>query len=198
MALFGVASEAMVTRPVGLRPPSLLPSMLILTLRLIHILSGIFWLGSAAIAAYFLFPALRATGPSASPFMYQLMERQKLSVAVSVAMALSILSGFALYGWFSAVTHGEFARSRMAMVLGVGAILSIVAAGVAGAVSSPTSRKLRALSEQLQVAQRGGGAPPAEMVAELTRLRDKMSRAQSAIAALLILAASTMAIARYV
>lgn len=172
--------------------------MLLLTLRLIHVLSGIFWLGSAAIGAYFLFPALRAAGPSASPFMYQLMERQKLSVTVTVAMTLTILSGLGLYGWLIAVTHGQFARSRMAMVLGTGAILSIVAAGVAGAISSPTSRKLRAMSERLQEVQRGGGAPSPEMVAELTRLRDRMGRAQSVIAALLILAASTMAVARYV
>ena len=166
-------------------------------LRLVHILAGIFWVGATLVLAAFLMPAARAIGPGAGPLMSQLMQRQKLQLWINVAMTLAILAGFALYGLDSRVSGGGFGRSTTGITLGVGALLAIAAAGVGGAMGKPTGRKLGEIAQRMQEAQRGGGAPPSNLVAEAQPLQRKMQRALTIMSVLLVLSATTMAIARY-
>jgi uncharacterized membrane protein len=170
---------------------------LMAVLRLVHILAGIFWVGATLVLAGFLLPASREVGPSAGPVITEIMIRRRLQFWISVAMALAILAGFALYGIDSKVSGGGFGRSAMGMTLGVGALLAIAAAGVDGAMGRPTARKLGALAERMREAQRAGGAPPTDLVAEAQPLQAKLSRALTIMSWLLVLSATTMAIARY-
>jgi uncharacterized membrane protein len=48
-------------------------------LRLIHILAGIFWVGTAFLLAGFLAPTLRATGSEGGRFMRHLMQQRSFS-----------------------------------------------------------------------------------------------------------------------
>lgn len=170
---------------------------LMAVLRLIHILAGIFWVGATIVLAAFLLPAARAVGPTAGALMSQLMQGQRLQRWINISMTLAILAGFALYGIDSRASGGGFGRSAMGMTLGVGALLAIIAAGVGGAMAQPTGRKLGAIARRMNEAQRGGGAPPADLAAEAEPLRRKMARAFTIMAWLLLLSATTMAIARY-
>src|SRR4051812_26569420 len=129
-------------------------------LRLVHILAGIFWVGATLFLAAFLMPAARAIGPGAGPLMGQLMQRQRLQLWINVAMTLAILAGFALYGLDSRMSGGGFGRSPMGITLGIGALLSIVAAGVGGAMGKPTRRKLGELAQRMQEAHHGRRPPP--------------------------------------
>lgn len=166
-------------------------------LRLVHILGGIFWVGATLFLAYFLMPAARAAGPSAGAVMSQLMERRRLQLWINVAMTLAILAGIALYAIDSRISGGGFGRSATGMTLGVGALLAVAAAGVGGAVGRPTGRKLGEIARRMQEAQRVGGPPPPELVAEAQPLQEKLSRALTIMSWLLVLSATTMAIARY-
>jgi uncharacterized membrane protein len=166
-------------------------------LRLVHILAGIFWVGAILVLAGFLLPAARAVGPAASPLMGQLMERQRLQLWINVAMTLAILAGFALYGLDSRVSGGGFGRSAMGMTLAVGALLAIAAAGVGGAMARPAGRQLGEIARRMQDTPRTGGAPPADLVAQAQPLQRKMARALTIMSVLLVLSATTMAIARY-
>src|SRR5690242_20946730 len=103
---------------------------LMVVLRLIHILAGIFWVGATIFLAAFLLPAARAVGPSAGAVMTELMQRQRLQRWINIAMTLAILAGFALYGIDSRISGGGFGRSPAGMTYAVGALLAIVAAGV--------------------------------------------------------------------
>ena len=166
-------------------------------LRLVHILAGIFWVGATLVLAAFILPAARAVGPAAGQFMSQLMLRQRLQFWINVTMTLAILAGFALYGLDSRISGGGFGRSATGMTLGLGALLAIAAAGVGGAMAQPTARKLSDIAQRMQDALRGGGAPPAALVAEAQPLQQKMQRALTIMSVLLVLSATAMAIARY-
>ena len=67
----------------------------ILVLRLVHILGGIFWVGSGLFTTFFLVPALASSGPSAGPVMTAL-QRRHLFTALPVSALLTILSGLRL------------------------------------------------------------------------------------------------------
>jgi uncharacterized membrane protein len=165
-------------------------------LRLVHIVAGIFWVGSTLVLAGFLIPAIRAVGPSAGPLMSQLMRQQRLQRWINISMALAILAGLVLFAMDSRAGGAGFGRSPMGMALGVGALLAIIAAGVDGAMGRRAARKLGDLAQQME-SQRGGGAPPAELVAKTGPLQARLARALTISAWLLLLSASAMAVARY-
>jgi uncharacterized membrane protein len=160
-------------------------------LRLIHILAGIFWLGATLTLAGFLLPAMRS-GQSAAALWRAVMQRHRLRLWINISMILAVLAGFALYGIDSASSNGAFARSTTGKVLGLGALLAIAAAGVMGAMSQPAGRKLAALGERLE----SGGATAAT-AAEAEALQARISRGLTIASVLLLLCATTMAIARY-
>jgi len=167
-------------------------------LRLVHILAGIFWVGATLTLAAFVLPAARAVGPSSGgAVMTQLMGRQRLQFWINVGMSLTILAGFALYGIDSKASGGGFGRSPMGITLAIGALLAIAAAGVHGAMAQSAARKLGAIAQRAEESQRSGSPPPADLAAEALPLRQKFSRAQTIMSWLLVLSATTMAIARY-
>jgi hypothetical protein len=142
-------------------------------------------------------PAARAAGPSAGPLMSQLMERRRLQFWINIMMTLAILAGIALYGIDSRISGGGFGRSATGITLGIGALLAVIAAGVAGAVAQPAGRKLGAIARRMQDAQQRGGPAPADLAAEAEPLQRKLAGALTTMSWLLILSATTMAIARY-
>lgn len=167
-------------------------STLMLVLRLLHILAGTFWVGATLVNAYFLLPSVRAVGASAAPVMMQVMQRRRLQLWLNVSMSVAILAGLGMFGIHESSAHGAFSRSRMGMVLLVGAVLAIAAAGVGGAIAQPAGRKLAAIG------QRAGSSPPAGNVqAEVAALQARLSRGLNIMAILLLLSAATMAVARY-
>jgi len=165
-------------------------------LRLVHILAGIFWVGATIFLAGFLVPAIQAVGTSAGPLMSQIMQHRRLQLWINISMTLAILAGLALFAMDSRAGGPGFGRSRMGITLGIGALLAIVAAGVDGAMSRPSGRKLGELAQRMQEAPRGG-SPPADLVAQAAPLQAKLRRALSIMSWLLVLSAATMAIARY-
>ena len=170
---------------------------LMAVLRLVHILAGIFWVGATLTLSAFMLPAARAVGPAGGPVMTQLMGRQRLQLWLNIAMTLTILAGFALFGIDSKASGGGFGRSPMGIMLSIGALLAIIAAGVHGAMAQSASRKLGAIAQKVEESQRAGTAPPADLAAQAVPLRQKFSRAQAIMSWLLVLSATTMAIARY-
>src|SRR5437899_12241622 len=67
-------------------------------LRLIHILSGIFWVGTTFFLVGFLQPVVAQSGPECGRFAQRLMSQKRFQAAMSVAAGLTILSGLVLYG----------------------------------------------------------------------------------------------------
>jgi uncharacterized membrane protein len=161
-------------------------------LRLIHILAGIFWVGSAFLLAGFLVPALRVSGREGAQFMQTLMQRQRLQANIVIAMLLTVLSGFIMYARAAAATHGTWAGTRQGIAFGVGGATAILGALAGLLISGAAGRRMAALSQSLS-----GGAPTSEQQSELGRLNARIGLGTKLSAALLAVAAGSMAIARY-
>jgi len=69
-------------------------------LRLLHIVAGVVWVGSAVFSALFLMPVARAAGPEGGRFVARLMQR--MGPAMGIGMLLTVIPGFVMYGRLSA------------------------------------------------------------------------------------------------
>ena len=169
-------------------------SVLMVVLRVIHIIAGVFWGGGAMVAAWFILPAQRAIGQPGMAFMQQLMFKQRLRVFVLGAMVLTLLSGLAMYARLVAITDGAWARSMMGIVIGVGAVAAIIAGGIGSGVVSKIGKKMMEVAGAIQA---GGGTPTDAQRTEMQALQVRMMGAYRITAALLLVAIAAMASARY-
>jgi hypothetical protein len=168
---------------------------MIYVLRLVHIISGVFWVGSVMFTSLLLAPTLRALGPGAGPVMNQLVKVRKLPIVMMLSGILTMIAGLWLFLIDMSVSQGAFMRTGSGMTFSIGAVFAILAFAVGMAVNLPTSKRLAAIGAA--VAGRGG-PPNAEEQAEMQRLNGRMTTASQIVMVLLVLATGAMAIARYV
>ena len=168
---------------------------MVYALRLIHIIAGVFWVGSVMFATYLLSPSLRALGPGAGPVMNQLARVRKMPLVMMTAGIATIGAGIWLLIIDSAGDPGTWMRSGTGQTFSIGGGLAIVAFIVGMAVNLPASKRLGAIGAA--VAARGGPPTPEE-ASELQRLQARMGIASHIVALLLILTTAAMALARYV
>jgi hypothetical protein len=74
--------------------------ILIIVLRVIHIFSGVFWVGFAFFNYGFLQPTVKATGAEGQKTMQYLTQKTRLLSAVYATATLTMLSGLILYWIF--------------------------------------------------------------------------------------------------
>jgi len=166
----------------------------LLILRLVHILSGAFWLGAVLMMAGFVAPAVSAAGPAAGPVMKGLQQR-KLPTVMATAATLTILSGLRLMWILSSGFSASWSGSAAGRVFGAAGGVAILAFLFGMLVARPATMRMGRLAASL------ADAVPAERGAigeELARLRRRASTWNLLSATLLVLAASGMAVARYV
>jgi uncharacterized membrane protein len=168
---------------------------LMAVLRIIHIVAGVFWVGSVIFVAVILLPTLQAVGPSAGPVMEHLVQVRRLPARLMIAMALVILSGIALYWKDSDGFRSPWMRSGPGTVFGIGAVLAIASGLVGMTVSAPASRRMATLTSAIKTK---GSPPGPEELAEVQRLQARLRGAGQVVAVLLVLATVAMAVARYV
>lgn len=169
-------------------------SVLMIVLRLIHIIGGVFWVGAVFMIAWFLLPANRTTGQAGLVFMQDVMVRRKFSVYLMTAMGLTILSGLVMYVHMIMITHGAWASTAMGKVLGFGALCGIVGGAIGGSVSKSTGLKMATIGKAIQ----DSGQPATEAQrAEIDALQTKSQKVMRVVAWLLLLAVAAMASARY-
>lgn len=167
---------------------------LMLILRMVHVLAGVFWVGSALLLIWFIGPVQRDMGREGGQFMQKLVVGQRLGAWLASAAGLTILSGIGMYWRYSAMTSGAFGASRQGMALGAGGGAAIVAAVLWFGVGKRAMQRIGALGAQLAGA---AGPPDPAIGAEVTRLQRRANLAGGAAATLLVIATLAMAVARY-
>lgn len=168
--------------------------VLLLIARLLHVVLGVFWVGTLIFTALFLIPAVRDAGPDGAKVVAGLMRRRFLDI-VPAAAGLTILSGLWLYWRASVGFDPAYMRSSRGITYGLGAIAAMTAFGFGIRVMRPSMLKAAALS------QSASALPPAEREAQLAKaqsLRMRAARTGQIVAWLLGFAAAAMAIGRYV
>jgi hypothetical protein len=161
-------------------------------LRLIHVLTAIFWLGGITVVARFLMPSGRDLGSVAAPVMTHLMQVRKLPVALLVAGWLTVLSGSALYMRAGSAMGPVWYGSGPGRIFGLGGALGVIAILIGTFGNVPTVRRMGRVGAALQTSQAN-----AELTSEMQRLQARLGRLTTTVFALLLLAAACMAVARY-
>lgn len=166
----------------------------LLVLRLVHVLSGLVWVGAMVFMSAFLMPALQHAGPAAGAVMAGLQQR-RLMTFMPVVASLTLLSGFRLYWIMSDGFSAAYARSPTGLTFGVAGLLALAAFVLGLAVIRPAMARAGMLGQRL------ASASEAERVAiqqEMQHLRARGASLSLVAAALVVLAAAGMAVARYV
>ncbi|HEV7703180.1 MAG TPA: hypothetical protein VGO46_02765 [Gemmatimonadaceae bacterium] len=153
------------------------------------------WAGSLIFAAFMLTPAIRAVGPAGGAIMQQLMRVQKMQRFLIALMALTVLSGLALYWRDISAMGAGWARTGPGATFAAGAVFALLTAIVGIHVNAKAAGKLGVLSAAIQA---GGKHPSAEQAAELGRLQLRLARGSAVSTTFIILAVACMGIARYV
>ncbi len=152
-------------------------------LRLIHILSAIFWMGSTLFIGLILEPTVAALGQEGGRFM-QKLAAGPLNRAMSAAGLLTILSGL----WMYASVSGGFDPAVMfstRLPLTLGALAGIASLLVGLLIQEPASKKLGALGRQIASQ---GGPPTPEQAAQIAALQSALSRGGKLETMLMLLA----------
>jgi len=162
---------------------------LIIWLRFVHIVTGTFWVGGAFLVAGFIAPTVRALGPAAAPVMRHLTAVQKLPIWLLLAGLASLVSGTFLMWITSGGSITHWVHSGSGATYAIGAVAAVVAAIIGTGINIPTAIRLGRLATKRENAHRPDlGSVLARRLANGTR----------AVAVLLLVAVSAMAVARYV
>ena len=112
----------------------------IVILRVIHIGSGMFWVGGVFTFFLFVQPAAVAIGADATRFTFQLLHHRRLSVALLSAAVVTVIAGI----WLLVITSNGlnpdalFSISRIGFT--IGGVAAILTLGVGGLYVFPRTR----------------------------------------------------------
>ena len=166
----------------------------VLTLRLLHVVLGVYWGGTAIFIATYLEPTVRAMGPAGGTVMMGLEQRGYFKVMPLVAM-LTIVTGVALLSVDSDGFRPAWMGSRQGIGFSTGGLAAILAFVIGATVVRPTGNRMAAIArDALQVPD---GPARAAKLAALAPMRETIRTSARAVAALVVLAAAAMAVARY-
>ena len=162
--------------------------MTLVLIRLLHVLLGVFWGGAVLFLMFFLDPATRAAGPAGGQVMQQLQKRGFTGTLVLVGLA-TVLTGFYVLWAVSGGFDAPFMGSGRGIVLSTGALTGLLALATGAHVSRPTVRKLGVVAQRVASAE---GAPDPDDLAEMERLRARLTLAVRIAGVLLVITLATM------
>ena len=167
--------------------------MLIVFLRIIHIVTGVFWAGTLFFLVSYLGPTFKEVGPDGAKVFAEL-RRRKLFERVPMIAGLTILSGL----WMFALRAqgGSWAQGREARMLGTGAVSAIIA--LYFGVFVMRKNTLGAADLMREVGPMPAGADKDAKMALVQAMRGRATMGGRAAATLLLITVIMMAIAKYV
>jgi uncharacterized membrane protein len=167
---------------------------MIIILRLIHILSAVFWVGTLLFTAFYLFPALRVIGPAAGPVMAGLQKRGFL-IALPVSGLVTLLSGVALIWVVSGGNMSAYSRTSTGRMFTMAGGLAVIAFFLGIAISRPAGGKLMKLTPEMATMPEGPARTAIQT--QIAALQQRVGISTMVISILVIIAAAGMAVARY-
>ena len=163
---------------------------LIMALRVIHIVAGIFWVGGTLIMTFFIGPAVGATEEAGQKFMGYLVNKMNFSKRMSAAAGLTVLAGVILFWIDSKGFTSAWMSSGAGRGFGIGAGFAIIGL-VTGIIIG------RTITAMAELGAKFSGKPSPEQAAQMQALRSRQLLFTNLTAAALLLATVFMAAARY-
>ena len=126
--------------------------------------------------------------------MAQLGKIRRFPIYMMAVSVLTLLSGLLIY-WMDGRSFGtSWMASTPGRVFGLGGLLAIIAGVLGMTMMSPAGKRLGELSATIQ----SGGKPPTPaQVSEMQSLQARMQKIGPVVLALVLLATTCMAVARY-
>jgi len=163
---------------------------LVLLLRLVHILGGIFWVGGALFMNFFVGPTVAATAEAGQRFMGHLVNKAGVAKNLTVAAISTVLAGAVLYWIDSGGFTSGWLSSGAGIGFGIGAVFGLIGF-IAGMMVGRNAAALGQLGAQIQ------GKPTPEQLQKLQAIQKQQATVGPINVYSLILAAVLMAISRY-
>ena len=164
----------------------------LIVLRLIHIVGGMFWVGTSVFTFFFLMPAVMRAGPGvAGPVMAGLQQR-RFMLWMPVVALLVILSGLRLMMIVSGGNTHWFVH-RAGHAFSVSGALAIIAFLIGLTYSRPAMSKAAKLGQSAV----SDASTRAAIQDEIRRLQRRSYVGTMIVTWLLLASAAGMAIARY-
>jgi hypothetical protein len=162
---------------------------LIWLLRIIHIVSGVFWVGGVLIMTFFVAPTVSANPEAGQKFVGYLMNNLKFSARMSAAAGSTILAGFFLFA-LDARAGASWVRSSFATGLSIGAGFALIGF-VFGILLGRATKSMAQLGAQMQ------GKPSPAQLTQMQMVQKQQVTYSRLSAAALVIAVIFMAISRY-
>ncbi len=163
---------------------------LMIFLRLVHVLGGVFWVGAGLLLFFFITPAVGASGEAGQKFMGQLVGKSRLTMILSAAAGSTILAGAILYWIDSDGFTSAWLSSGPGIGFGIGAVFGLIAF-VSGLMVGRANGELASLGSQIQ------GKPTEAQASRMSAIRSRLATVGRINAWCLLLAALFMGTARY-
>lgn len=159
-------------------------------LRIVHILSGVFWVGGAALFFFYLEPTINKLGPEAEKFVDEMVNRRKVPIYFVTVSTLTVLAGVILY-WRD---FGGISTSPPGVALGLGGLAAIIAWLGGNLLIPKTLGELSVIAAEIKGA---GGPPSGELMGRMHATQERLRLIGMIDLVLLTFAVVTMASARY-
>lgn len=169
-------------------------NLLMIVLRIIHIFSGIFWVGVSVFNIGFLQPTVQATDGEGQKVMQYLTSQTRFTTTVYTTATLSLISGWLMY-W----RLFEFRLAALASGYGLMLTIGGIAGTLAWIIAMFVIRRIISDMGAVGAAIRTQGTPPSpEQSSQMQALGARMTTMGQWGVALMTLAVLGMSTARYV
>jgi len=162
---------------------------LIWLLRIIHIVSGVVWVGGTLTMAFFIGPTVGATADAGQKFIGHLMNNLKFSNRMSIAAGLTVLAGAILFA-LDARAGAGWVKSAFGIGLSIGAIFALIGMAT-GIMIGRTTKAMADLGAQFK------GKPTPQQMTQMQAIRKQQAMYSNISVAALIIAVIFMAVSRY-
>lgn len=159
-------------------------------LRLIHITSGVFWVGGSLLFAFFVGPSVAAAGEAGQKLLVHLVTKAKVTTAIAASAMLTVLAGGTLYWIDSQGLTSSWQYSGPGIGFGIGGLSALVGL-VFGLMVGKNTNTLGHVVAEIQ------GKPTADQLAKLQAAQKRLAYAGPISSIAMIIALVCMATARY-
>jgi uncharacterized membrane protein len=173
--------------------PQIMQFYLVL-LRILHIVSAVFWAGTILFFALYLFPAVVRSGPDGGKIMQAVTGTRKLPTVLTIMGLTTIISGLLLIWELSEGFTSSFFNSKYGIALSVGGTTAIIALLQGFLINKPGVEQMQAIGKT--VAMRGG-PPTQEELTEIGRIRNRVFLSTQWMAIWITISVVMMSVARY-
>lgn len=165
-------------------------NVLIILLRAVHIVAGVFWVGGSVLTSFFIAPAADATADSGRKFFAYLVRNMRFTQRFAAAAGVTVLAGAILYWIDSAGLTANWIRSGPGLGFGIGALFALVGM-LLGVRVGILTRRIVGIAAAIQ------GGPTQGQVLQLDSAQRQVYVLRRIQDTLLVIALACMATARY-